>query len=74
MDRFVQTGYPVLVGVSRKTMIGDMTGRPVEQRVTGSAVAAAVAASKGVAILRVHDVAETRDAMIVMQTLTQGMQ
>jgi dihydropteroate synthase len=74
LDRFVQTGYPVLVGVSRKTMIGDMTGRPVEQRVTGSAVAAAVAASKGVAILRVHDVAETRDAMIVMQTLTQGMQ
>jgi dihydropteroate synthase len=74
LDRFVQTGYPVLVGVSRKTMIGDMTGRPVEQRVTGSAVAAAVAASKGVAILRVHDVAETRDAMIVMQTLTQGIQ
>jgi dihydropteroate synthase len=55
-------------------MIGDMIGRPVEQRVTGSAVAAAVAASKGAAILRVHDVAETRDAMIVMQTLTQGMQ
>jgi dihydropteroate synthase len=74
LDRFVQTGYPVLVGVSRKTMIGDITGRLIEQRVTGSAVAAAVAASQGVAILRVHDVAETRDAMIVMQTLTQGMQ
>ena len=74
LDRFVQTGYPVLVGISRKTMIGDMTGRPVQQRVTGSAVAAAVAASQGAAILRVHDVAETRDAMIVMQTLTQGIQ
>ena len=74
LDRFVQTGYPVLVGVSRKTMIGDLTGRPVEQRVTGSAVAAAIAASHGAAILRVHDVAETRDAMVVMQTLTQGMQ
>ena len=74
LDRFIQSGYPVLVGVSRKTMIGDMTGRLVEQRVTGSAVAAAVAASQGVAILRVHDVAETRDAMAVMQTLTQGMQ
>ena len=58
----------------RKTMIGDMTGRPVEQRITGSAVAGAVAASYGAAILRVHDVAETRDAMAVMQTLTQGMQ
>ncbi len=74
LDRFVQSGYPVLVGVSRKTMIGDMTGRPVEQRVTGSAVAAAIAASYGAAILRVHDVAETRDAMAVMQTLTQGTQ
>lgn len=74
LDRFVQTGYPVLVGVSRKTMIGDITSRPVEQRVTGSAVAAAIAASRGAAILRVHDVAETRDAMVVMQTLTQGMQ
>ena len=73
LDRFVQSGYPVLVGVSRKTMIGDMTGRPIEQRVT-EAVAAAIAASHGAAILRVHDVAETRDAMAVMQTLTQGMQ
>ncbi len=72
--RFVQSGYPVLVGVSRKNMIGDVTGRPVEQRVTGSAVAAALAASHGAAILRVHDVAETRDAMAVMQMLTQGMQ
>ena len=74
LDRFVRTGYPVMIGVSRKTMIGDMTGRPVEQRITGSAVAAAIAASQGVAIVRVHDVAETRDAMIVMQTLKQGMQ
>lgn len=74
LDRFVQTGYPVLVGVSRKSMIGEITGRPVEQRATASAVAAAIAASHGAAILRVHDVSETRDAMIVMQTLTQGMQ
>jgi dihydropteroate synthase len=74
LDRFVQTGYPVLVGVSRKSMIGEITGRPVEQRATASAVAAAIAASQGVAILRVHDVSETRDAMVVMQTLTQGMQ
>ena len=74
LDRFVRTGYPVMIGVSRKTMIGEMIGRPVEQRVTGSAVAAAIAASQGVAIVRVHDVAETRDAMVVMQMLKQGMQ
>ena len=74
LARLVQTGYPVLVGVSRKTMIGEITGRPIEQRITGSAMAAAIAASYGAAILRVHDVAETRDALVVMQTLTQGMQ
>ena len=72
--QLVQTGYPVLVGVSRKTMIGEITGRPIEQRITGSAMAAAIAASHGAAILRVHDVAETRDAVLIMQTLTQGMQ
>ncbi|MBU25134.1 MAG: dihydropteroate synthase [Gammaproteobacteria bacterium] len=72
--RFVQTGYPILVGVSRKTMIGEITGRPIEQRTTGSAMAAAIAASYGAAILRVHDVAETRDAVMMIQTLTQGMQ
>ena len=74
LARLVQTGYPVLVGVSRKTMIGEITGRPIEQRITGSAMAAAIAASYGAAILRVHDVAETRDALIVMQALTQGVQ
>ena len=55
-------------------MIGEITGRPVEQRATGSAVAAALAAAQGVAILRVHDVAETRDAISVMQVLMQEMQ
>lgn len=74
LERFVQTGYPILVGVSRKSMIGEITGRPVEQRATASAVAAGIAASNGAAILRVHDVSETRDAMVVLQTLMQGMQ
>ncbi len=74
LARLVQTGYPVLVGVSRKTMIGEITGRSIEQRITGSAMAAAIAAFYGAAILRVHDVAETRDAVIMMQTLAQGMQ
>ena len=74
LARFVQTRYPVMIGVSRKTMIGEITGRPLEQRATGSAVAAALAALQGVAILRVHDVAETRDAMSVLQTLMQEMQ
>lgn len=55
--------FPVLVGVSRKTMIGAVTGRAVEGRTVGSAVSAVLAAQRGAAILRVHDVAATRDAL-----------
>ena len=63
--------YPVLVGVSRKRMIGEMTGRtdPME-RVSGSVAAALFAYTQGAAILRVHDVRETADALKVWQTLT----
>lgn len=74
LRRFLETGFPIMVGVSRKSMLGEITGRPVEQRTTASATAAAMAAQAGVAIVRVHDVAETRDAMMVMQTLMQGTQ
>lgn len=74
LRRFLETGFPIMVGVSRKSMLGEITGRPIEQRTTASATAAAMAAQAGVAIVRVHDVAETRDAMMVMQTLMQGTQ
>ena len=62
--------YPVLTGVSRKRMIGEMTGRtdPME-RVSGSVAAALFAYTQGAAILRVHDVRETADALKVWQTL-----
>ncbi len=62
-------GYPLLVGVSRKTMVGEMTGRPVEQRMPGSIALAALAAERGAAILRVHDVRETADALAVVAAL-----
>lgn len=74
LHRFVRTGYPVIVGFSRKSMIGEITGRPVDQRATGSAVAAAIAASHGVKIVRVHDVQQTKDAISVMKALLHGMQ
>lgn len=74
LNQFVETGYPLVVGVSRKSMIGEITGRPLAQRTVGSATAAAMAAMAGASVLRVHDVAETRDAMAVMRQLTQGMQ
>lgn len=72
LNAFVETGYPIVVGVSRKSMLGEITGRPVHERVVASAVAAAMAVSSGAALVRVHDVAATRDAILVMQTLTQG--
>ncbi len=58
-------GYPLLVGVSRKTMVGAITGREVAQRMPGSIVLAALAAERGATILRVHDVAETVDALAI---------
>ena len=67
----VATGYPLLVGVSRKAMIGQLTGKDVSERVPGSITAATLAALSGVAIVRVHDVAETRDALKVASALWQ---
>lgn len=61
---------PVLAGLSRKSMLGAITGRPVEQRLAASLAAALAAAAQGAAILRVHDVAETIDALAVWQAAT----
>jgi len=58
-------GYPLLIGWSRKRAIGDVTGRPVDQRLAGSLAAALAAVAQGAAILRVHDVAATVDALKV---------
>lgn len=60
-------GLPLLAGLSRKSTIGQITGRPVEQRLAGSIGAALVAAINGAQIVRVHDVAETVDALKVWQ-------
>ncbi|MCK7593270.1 dihydropteroate synthase [Pseudomarimonas salicorniae] len=67
LGRFVDLGVPLLAGLSRKSMIGAVTGLPVDQRVVGSAVAAILAAEQGARILRVHDVAPTREALAVWQ-------
>ncbi len=56
---------PLLAGLSRKTMIGKLTGKPIEQRMAGSVAAALVAVKNGARIVRVHDVAETVDALKV---------
>lgn len=62
---------PVLVGVSRKSMLGLITGRGVGDRLSASVAAALLAAQAGAGILRVHDVAATRDALTVWQELTR---
>lgn len=63
-------GLPVLAGLSRKSMIGAVTGRPVEQRLAGSLAGALAAVAQGARIVRVHDVAETVDAINVWQAAT----
>ena len=66
-----QIGYPLLVGWSRKSTLGRLTGRPVDQRLAASVAAALSAAHHGARVLRVHDVAATVDALRVWQTFEQ---
>jgi dihydropteroate synthase len=59
--------FPLLVGLSRKSTLGKITGRPVEERLAGSLAMALLALQNGASILRVHDVKETRDVVAVWQ-------
>jgi dihydropteroate synthase len=65
LDVLVDTGIPVLAGLSRKSMIAKMLDRPVDDRVAASAALALLAVQKGAAMVRVHDVAETADTLNV---------
>jgi dihydropteroate synthase len=65
LDETTSDGLPILAGMSRKSMLGAITGRPVGERLGASVAAALIAAERGARILRVHDVAETRDALAV---------
>ena len=70
MPALASIGYPLLVGVSRKRMIAELTGgRAVDERTAGSVAAALLAAQNGASILRVHDVRETVDALKVWAAL-----
>ncbi len=65
-------GVPVLAGLSRKTLLGQITGRPVDQRLAASLAAALAAVARGAAIVRVHDVAATVDALKVWESVLHG--
>ena len=73
LDEIVALGYPVLVGASRKRFIGDITGvAEPRERLAGSIAAALGSAERGAAILRVHDVAETVQALAVARAIEGG--
>lgn len=69
LNAFVASGFPVLAGLSRKSMIGAVTHQPVEKRLVGSVAGALLAAQNGAKILRVHDVEATADALKVWQAM-----
>ena len=70
IEKFAHTGHPILVGVSRKSMIGQILGlEKTHERVTGSVALALMAVQRGAKILRVHDVLETRQAIDMWQSV-----
>lgn len=71
LPEFARFGLPLLVGMSRKSMVAQLLGRPVEQRLAGSLALAMLAAERGAAIIRVHDVAETVDVLKVLAAVNQ---
>ncbi len=69
LDRFKSLGLPVLVGISRKSMIGAVLDQPVEERLFGSLAAASLALWQGASVIRVHDVAATKDVLRFCQAV-----
>jgi dihydropteroate synthase len=72
INEFKMLGYPVMVGASRKSFIGNILDLPVEERLEGSLAAAICSVINGVNILRVHDVAETIRAVKIAKRITNG--
>jgi len=72
LGEFADLGAAILVGLSRKTMLGRITGRDVGARLHASVAAALIAVKNGAQIVRVHDVAATRDALAVWQAATRN--
>ena len=67
--QFKSLGLPLLAGISRKSMIGNLLNREVDERLAGSLSAAILSAQQGAKIIRVHDVKETVDALTVLQAV-----
>lgn len=72
LDRIVALGFPTLIGTSRKSTIGKLTGRDVDERAFGTAATVALAVAAGIDIVRVHDVGEQRDVVRVADAVVRG--
>ena len=73
LSRFAALNAPLLVGVSRKSFIGRILGKPVDERLYGGLALAALAVIRGARIVRTHDVAATRDAVRMVSAVLQGI-
>ncbi len=73
LDKLAFDDHPILVALSRKSMIGHVTGRPPAERLGGSVAGALAGIARGAAMVRVHDVAATVDAVEVWQTVENGV-
>ena len=69
LPSLMKLGYPVLVGMSRKSMIGNLLNRKVDERLAGSISLATIVAQMGAHLIRVHDVKETADAVNIVKML-----
>ena len=69
LSELAAAGFPILAGLSRKSLLGQFTGQLPEERLAASVAAAIIAVQKGAAIIRVHDVAATKDALTVLGAL-----
>lgn len=74
LDKLLGLGFPLLVGVSRKSMFGALLEREVDERLAGSVAMAAIAAWSGASIIRAHDIAQTKDAVRVAAALRGARQ
>ena len=72
LEQLRALGHPLLVGMSRKSMLGHITGRDVGERLSASLAAATIAAMKGASIIRAHDVRETVDAVKVVTAMEEA--
>ena len=69
LRQLAQLGCPVLIGVSRKSTLGALTGRDVDERLAASLAAAVMAVDRGAAVVRAHDVAATVDALKIASAI-----